>query len=300
MDELIEGVTVDGEVPVLDGARLITSRGMVGEIEPEERRIAYVRPLPPELARRVEVERRLFDVRALLLETRLRRSAPVASAAAWLDSRRVDNHRLTEVAGRLPSLEGARVLELGGSGEATRGFLQAGVRRVDQLDVSAGMLRVARARLDAEEQTRVVQHLTFAERLPFADRTFDLVFTRHCLHHMDRAAVLPEVSRVIQKNGAFLVIEPYLPSLIKVATRARRRLVRAERGTDDPLEPRDLAAIEARFEHVVVGGEPALATLLRAGGPRLRRRAHQLDQRLPGSATRWIGGRLFLLAQRPR
>ncbi|MEC7520519.1 MAG: class I SAM-dependent methyltransferase [Myxococcota bacterium] len=298
MEDLLQGVEVDGEAPRLEGERLVTRRGPVGTRS--ARRLVYERPADPELAARVEVERRLFDLRSAVLEARVVQRPAASSPMAWLDLRLRDNPRLAHVAGRLPDLAGARVLELGGSGEVTRALLLAGASRVDQLDVSPGMLRLARARLTPEERERVVQHVTFAERLPFAARTFDLVYTRHCLHHMDRARVIPEAARVLRPGGAMVVIEPYLPPAIKLAARVRRRLVRAERGTDDPLGPDDLALLRARFADVAEGGEPSVATLLRALPRRLRAGAQRADRHLPGAAARWVGGRVFVIARRPR
>ncbi|HJL14880.1 MAG TPA: class I SAM-dependent methyltransferase, partial [Sandaracinaceae bacterium LLY-WYZ-13_1] len=200
-----------------------------------------------------------------------------------------------------PTFRGARILELGGSGEATRGFLHAGAARIDQVDVSPGMHEWARARLTADERARVVQHTTPAERLPFADATFDGVFSRHCVHHMRRPDALREAARVLQPDGWLLILEPYLPRAVRPAVALRRRLRGGERGTDDPLGPRDLRTVRSLFREVRTGGEPTLNPYVRDlphVGRLVLRAEHRLG--LPAALLPLLGGRIFVLARRPR
>ncbi len=295
--DLVDGLAVDGQPVLLEGDVLVAAGRPVGRVQRAERRIAWERPMEPELARRVHVERALFDARSTFYAAFLADRPPASSPAAWLDASLVETASLAPLVAALPSLRGMRVLELGGSGEATRGFLTAGVARVDQLDVSPGMQQLARARLSGLESPPVVQHTTFAERLPFADAVFDLVYSRHCLHHMDRARVVPEVRRVLRPAGAVLVIEPYLPRPLARLAFLRRRLVRAERGTDHPLGGGDLALFLRHFAHVDLRAEPAAATLARALPRASRALARHVDPRLPDAAVRLFGGRIHLLAR---
>lgn len=53
----------------------------------------------------------------------------------------------------------------------------------------------------------------FAERIPFANETFDLVYGRAVLHHAnDLTAFLAEVSRVLKRNGLFLFTREHVLS----------------------------------------------------------------------------------------
>jgi SAM-dependent methyltransferase len=47
-----------------------------------------------------------------------------------------------------------------------------------------------------------------AESMTFPDETFDLVFGRGIVHHLDTARALGEVSRVLKKDGAAVFFEP--------------------------------------------------------------------------------------------
>jgi SAM-dependent methyltransferase len=255
-----------------------------------------------------EQERETFNrVAALRLLHGVREGLAVADPSAWLDLRREPNERLrallrdglgTSRAG--DPFGGRRVLELGGSGEATVGFLRAGARRVDQLDVSPGMLDLAEARLTAEQRSRVVQHVAAAESLPFDDDLFDVVYSRHCLHHMRRELVLPEVARVLKPSGWFLFIEPFLPTWLRRMVTVRRMVRGVDRGTDDPLTPLDLAHARRSFGEIDVSGTPNVAVLFRALPP-LARGLGKLQYRrpLPPGLLRGVGGRVMVLAQEP-
>jgi SAM-dependent methyltransferase len=77
--------------------------------------------------------------------------------------------------------------------------------RVAGLDLSAGMLRRARAKLRPHgEAVRLIRH--DAGRLPFDDGTFDAVTCLESLEFMPRpAAVLTEMVRVLAPGGVLLV-----------------------------------------------------------------------------------------------
>ncbi len=86
-----------------------------------------------------------------------------------------------------------------------REHLAAQGGRIAALDLSAGMLRQARAKLRPHgEAVRLVRH--DASRLPFEDATFDAVTSLESLEFMPRpAAVLEEMVRVLAPGGVLLV-----------------------------------------------------------------------------------------------
>ncbi len=115
--------------------------------------------------------------------------------------------------------EGLKVLDVAvGTGlvarEAAR--LAGDPRLVTGLDPSAGMLREAR------RQLLLPGVLGVAERLPFADSSFDMVSLGYGLRHMsDLAVVFREFARVLAPGGTLCVLE-----LTRPASRAGRALLR--------------------------------------------------------------------------
>ena len=108
-------------------------------------------------------------------------------------------------AGLLGSLAGKDVLEIGaGSAQCSR-WVQAQGARVVATDLSLGMLRVART-IDAHHPARGVPVAQCDGRvLPFADESFDIVFTAYGVVPFvaDPERVMTEVCRVLRPGGRF-------------------------------------------------------------------------------------------------
>jgi ubiquinone/menaquinone biosynthesis C-methylase UbiE len=104
----------------------------------------------------------------------------------------------------LPSFE--RSLEIGaGTGYFTLNMLQDGVvREATATDISPGMLDALQA--NAERIGLRVQTVACdAERLPFADESFDLVLGHAVLHHLPHLDdAFAEFERVLKPGGRFL------------------------------------------------------------------------------------------------
>jgi ubiquinone/menaquinone biosynthesis C-methylase UbiE len=98
--------------------------------------------------------------------------------------------------------ERGRILDFGcGMGRVTQGFATF-FTRVDGLDVSREM--VERARACNEVGDRVQFHVNHAERLPFEDGVFDVVYSALVLQHVPRPltlAYIREFLRVIKPGG---------------------------------------------------------------------------------------------------
>lgn len=105
---------------------------------------------------------------------------------------------------------GDRVLDIGcGTGALLEQILSEDAhRQVTGLDLSANMLDRARQRLG----DRAVLARGDSERLPFPDRSFDIVCCCDSFHHYPNPqAVLAEVSRVLEFGGTFLLGDCWLP-----------------------------------------------------------------------------------------
>ena len=93
---------------------------------------------------------------------------------------------------------GEQVLDLGcGNGQLTERLAEMGAR-VQGVDASAAMVKAARARgLQVDEAK--------AEALPYADASFDAVFSNAALHWVqDQDAMLAQVHRVLRPGGRFV------------------------------------------------------------------------------------------------
>jgi SAM-dependent methyltransferase len=92
-----------------------------------------------------------------------------------------------------------------GRGEAAR-LLQDRVRRYIGVDVSAGLLEMARRDLPAERFLFVQGDATM---LPLVDRACDNVVMLGGIHHVpDRARLFAEVRRILKPGGKFFFREP--------------------------------------------------------------------------------------------
>lgn len=110
-----------------------------------------------------------------------------------------------EQAGYLGEVAGRRILEVGcGSAPCARWLVQRGAEVV-AFDVSAGMLRHAR---DADARTGTAVPLVQADaaRLPFADNSFDDVFSAFggIPFVADSAGAMQEVARVLRPGGRWV------------------------------------------------------------------------------------------------
>lgn len=102
--------------------------------------------------------------------------------------------------------EGMSILELGcGNGQLWLDNLDrlSGNIRVILSDISAGMLKQARANLSCKEDVFSYYCFSFDE-IPYPDESFDMVIANHVLFYAkDREKVLGEIYRVLKKGGRF-------------------------------------------------------------------------------------------------
>jgi len=106
--------------------------------------------------------------------------------------------------------EGQRVLDLaGGTGDLARAFARRVGRAgmVVHTDINESMLRVGRDRM-VDEGRVLPTVLCDAERLPFADGSFDRVSVAFGLRNMThKEQALAEMARVLRPGGRLLVLE---------------------------------------------------------------------------------------------
>jgi ubiquinone/menaquinone biosynthesis C-methylase UbiE len=91
-------------------------------------------------------------------------------------------------------------------------FFAPFVRGVVGYDLADEMLRAAAQGARAKSVTRFAPVRGDVHRLPFADRSFDLVTCRASAHHFsDPAAVLAEARRVLRRGGRLGVVDGMAP-----------------------------------------------------------------------------------------
>lgn len=166
-----------------------------------------------------------------------------------------------------------------GTGYGAIGLALAGLAdEVHATDLSTEMVRRTRANA---AQTRVDVHLALndAERLPYADNSFDLVVARGALHHLpDPLGALSEIRRVLEPGGTAIVLaeptpagEAQVGAVVGTAVKVVEAIKRALRRAPDyehqhwelasmaanlhTFEPTDIAAYaeKAGFEDISVG-----------------------------------------------
>jgi SAM-dependent methyltransferase len=144
---------------------------------------------------------------------------------------------------------GRRVLEYGcGPGSASFELRERGAL-VTGIDISPVAIEIARG--EAERRGLDIDFETMdAERLSFADASFDVVCGSGILHHLDLDRAFAEIARVLEPGGTAFFSEPLGHNPIINAYRDRTP---NERTPDEhPLVIDDFRAATAHFSHVEV------------------------------------------------
>jgi ubiquinone/menaquinone biosynthesis C-methylase UbiE len=152
-----------------------------------------------------------------------------------LDEHRYKVHPRLHDAVQFEKTRGLRVLEIGcGCGSEAERFARAGAHYT-AVDLTNAAVSITQRRFQlANLPGRFVQG--DAENLPFADGSFDVVYSHGVLHHTpDTARTIREVHRVLASGGRAMIMLYYRNSFnylvnIGVVRRLRAHLLRTELG----------------------------------------------------------------------
>ncbi len=119
------------------------------------------------------------------------------------------------------------LLDIGcGSGEYLQAAAQRGIPRLVGIDESPERLRQAQAACPQAEL-----HLARAERLPFADQSFDVVLAAQVLHEIalfgqprDLEKTLSEIRRVLKPEGRLIALDHLDPGPARVRVRLPQKV----------------------------------------------------------------------------
>lgn len=121
---------------------------------------------------------------------------------------------------RISSLQGKRILQLGGTGSHAVKFLIGGAAEAWAFSPMVGEQLCAQAlarRWDVHERIRCVTGV--AEELPFDDESFDVISSFGCVHHMVTELALAEAARVLKPGGVFVAAEPWKAPFYTIGTK---------------------------------------------------------------------------------
>jgi ubiquinone/menaquinone biosynthesis C-methylase UbiE len=134
-------------------------------------------------------------------------------AAAYLSSAvHAQGTEFALLQGALRDQGSARVLDLGCGAGHVSFHVAPLVAEVVAYDLSQQMLDVVAAAATERGLGNIVTECGAAERLPFADASFDFVFSRYSAHHWsDLGLALREVRRVLKPGGVVAFIDVMSP-----------------------------------------------------------------------------------------
>jgi SAM-dependent methyltransferase len=140
--------------------------------------------------------------------------------------------------------QGRTVLEYGCGPGSYAFFLGQRGGSVTGIDLS--QMAIERARKRLLSQAGAPQFCVMdAERLGFKDASFDMICGRAILHHLDLAASLPEITRVLRPGGRAVFLEPlgHNPAI----NWYRNRTPGARTVDEHPLLMHEIKAIQGCF-----------------------------------------------------
>jgi SAM-dependent methyltransferase len=170
------------------------------------------------------------------------------------------------------------VLQLGGKGSEAVKLMLAGAKAAYLVSPVESELRCC-THLSRLCGVVVECRLGTAESIPFADDSFDAVYSSGCAHHFRTAEAFPEIARVLRAGGRFAAVEPWRAPFYALGTKIlgkREREVNCRPLTSERVRNlRENFRFHAIRQHGTLSRYPMIAL-------------HKLGISMPLSAAWWI------------
>lgn len=137
----------------------------------------------------------------------------------WLDAK-YEMAAQRDAFDHLKPVDGASALQVGGRGLHAVKFLLAGAEQAWVVSPMVGEMLFAKAlarHCGVEDRLHCVAAI--AEKMPFQDQSFDIIYSQGCVHHWVIDLALPECSRVLRPGGRFAAVEPWRGPFYGIGTR---------------------------------------------------------------------------------
>jgi SAM-dependent methyltransferase len=195
--------------------------------------------------------------------------------------------QLRGVAEFLGDLHGKHVLEYGcGLGHVSALLVRSGAH-VTTFDLSRRSVQVASQRVSLNNSCELAATVAAGESLPFADASFDIIFGKAILHHLDVGLAADDLYRVLKPGGRAVFTEPMgMNPLLNFVRDHVWYPKKTPRGADRPLNYQEIHAWGQRFNEFHYREIELLSMVERGFGfkrefPRLRRLDEALLARVP-------------------
>jgi ubiquinone/menaquinone biosynthesis C-methylase UbiE len=140
----------------------------------------------------------------------------------------------------LGDLNGKRLLEIGSGTGLISVLLAKSGAHVTSFDLSPMSVRTTKQRAEIND-VNIDPLVSAGEHLPFADESFEIIFGKSILHHLDPQVGKLDISRVLRKGGKAVFVEPM--GMNPVLTFARKYVPYRHKnpvGVDRPLTYQDM------------------------------------------------------------
>ena len=142
---------------------------------------------------------------------------------------------------------GKKIIELGcGLGEAAVYFAKKGAEVV-ATDISSGMCALVK-KVAERHGVSLLTAQAYADKMPFPDESFDIVYAANLLHHVDIEAAIKEAKRVLKPGGKFVSWDPLAHNPVINVYRRMAMGVRTE--DEHPIRMKQLDLFRKYFGEV--------------------------------------------------